>query len=324
VKTEADGIGVAVIGFGNAGRQHVAAVQALPDLRLAAVVDTDSAAAGRAREAGLPVRPRPEVLADPAVDVVAVCLPPGHRPAVVADAVAAGKHLILEKLPARSPPELRGILDATASAGLLSTVMFQHRFALPEELRRRTPERFADAVATLLISRPRPDGHYRKGWRAEPEDAVGGVSVHLGAHYLDLACQLLGEPVDATPLSRTDAVVGIETELCGHITFRSGARLTVTMTCRSSARFEQLAVLGRRDWAEIRAGATAGELDGRALAAPARPAADLRQDVYRELADALRGGPAPDLSRLDRSTGVVSILDGLLGTHIGTTVRVAA
>lgn len=324
MKAEAGGIGIAVIGFGNAGRQHVTAVQALPGVRLAAVVETDSAAARRAREAGLPVRPRQEVLADPAVGVVAVCLPPGHRPAVLADAVAAGKHLILEKLPARSPPELRGILDAVARAGLFSTVMFQHRFALPEQLRGKTPERFADAVGTLLISRPRSDAHYREGWRAEPETAVGGVSVHLGAHYLDLACQLLGEPVDVTPLSRTDAAAGIDTELCGHITFRSGARLTVTMTCRASARFEQLTVLGRRDWAEIRAGATAGELDGRALTAPARPAADLRQDVYRELADALRGGPAPDLSRLDRSTGVVAVLDGLLGTHVGTTTRVTA
>lgn len=323
MKAEADGIGVAVIGFGNAGRQHVAAVQALPGVRLGAVVETGSAAARRAREAGLPVRPWQEALADPAVDVVAVCLPPGHRPAVLADAVAAGKHLILEKLPARSPPELRGILDAAARAGLFSTVMFQHRFALPGELRGKTPERFVDAVGTLLISRPRSDAHYQEGWRAEPETAVGGVSVHLGAHYLDLACQLLGEPVDVTPLSRTDAAVGIETELCGHITFRSGAQLTVTITCRASARFEQLTLLGRHDWAEIRAGATAGELDGRALAAPARPAADLRQDVYRELADALRGGPAPDLSRLDRSTGVVAVLDGLLRTPAGTTVRVA-
>ncbi|MEU2060329.1 Gfo/Idh/MocA family oxidoreductase [Streptomyces sp. NPDC013455] len=318
------GVGITVVGFGNAGRQHVAAVQALHGVRLAGVVETDPAAARRAREAGLPVRPLGEALADPGVDAVAVCLPPGGRPPVVADAVAAGKHLVVEKLPARSPAELDGILAAADRADLFSTVMFQHRFALPDQLRTKAPERFADAVGSLLISRPRSDDHYREGWRAEPEAAVGGVSVHLGAHYLDLACQLLGEPVAVTCLSRTDAAAGIDTELSGHIAFRSGARLTVTVTCRAAARFEQLTVLGRQDWVEVRAGATTGELDGRPLTAPARPAAELRQDVYRELAGALRGGPAPDLSRLDRSTGVVAVLDGLLHSRVGTTRRVAA
>ncbi|MFF6807552.1 Gfo/Idh/MocA family oxidoreductase [Streptomyces sp. NPDC012616] len=317
-------VGIAVVGFGNAGAQHVAAVQALPGVRLAAVVESDPAAARRAREAGLPVRPLSEALADPGTDAVAVCLPPGHRPAVLADAVAAGKHLIIEKLPARLPAELDEILAASARAELFSTVMFQHRFALPGPLRDEAPERFADAVGSLLISRPRSADHYREGWRAEPEAAVGGVSVHLGAHYLDLACQLLGEPVAITCLSRTDAVAGIDTELSGHIAFRSGARLTVTVTCRAAARFEQLTVLGRQDWVEVRAGATAGEVDGRPLAAPARPAAELRQDVYRELADALRGGPAPDLSRLDRSSGVVRILDGLLHSVVGANRQVAA
>ncbi|MFH8337453.1 Gfo/Idh/MocA family protein [Streptomyces sp. AM6-12] len=317
------GVGIAVIGFGNAGRQHVAAVQALPGVRLAAVVETDPAVARRARDEGLPVRPLPEVLADPAVDAVAVCLPPGHRPPVLADAVAAGRHLVVEKLPARSTGELAEILAASARAELFSTVMFQHRFALPEALRTKAPERFAEAVGNLLISRPRSAAHYREGWRAEPEAAVGGVSVHLGAHYLDLACQLLGEPVAVTCLSRTDVAAGIDTELCGHVAFRTGARLTVTVTCRAAARFEQLTVLGRQDWVEVRTGTTTGEVDGRPLAVPARPAAELRQDVYRELADALRGGQAPDLSRLDRSAGVVAVLDGLLHASVGATRRVA-
>lgn len=201
--------GIAVVGFGNAGRQHVAAIMAVGGTRLAGVVEIDPVAAGRASASGLPVRPLREVLEDDAVDLLALCVPPGGRSPITADALAAGKHLLVEKLPARCAAELGELMLAAKRAGCLAGVMFQHRFALPEPLRAGAPERFANAAAGLLVSRPRSRTHYRAGdWRSRPETAVGGVTAHLGVHYLDLACQLLGEPVTVRPLARMDAAPG--------------------------------------------------------------------------------------------------------------------
>jgi predicted dehydrogenase len=317
-------VGIAVVGFGNAGRQHVEAIGAVPDALLVAVVDTDPDGVRRATDARLPVLPLSTVLADPTVGLVALCVPPGERPSLTEAALAAGKHLLVEKPPARSAAELEDLLLAAARARRLAGVMFQHRYALPEPLRTGAPERFANGVATLLIARPRAAAHYRAGWRSRPETAAGGVAVHLGVHYLDLACQLLGEPVAVRPLSRTDATPGIDVEVCGHVSFRCGAEMSVTVTSRVAVRYEQLTVLGEHDWVELRSGAATGMLDGQQIATPARPAHDLRTAVYQELVEAVRGGSAPDLAALSRSVGVATVLDGLLATPLTTGTGLAA
>ncbi|GAA0443920.1 oxidoreductase [Acrocarpospora corrugata] len=301
--------GVAVVGYGNAGRQHL---DALGD-RSYAVVEQDPRAAARARAAGLPVRELDDVLADDAIQALALCLPPGVRAGIAAKAVAAGKHLLLEKPPARTPEELAALLSLADAGGVLAAVMFQHRFALPGELRSADAARFAGAVASLTVSRARPDAHYQtSGWRSDPRDALGGVTAHLGVHYLDLACQLLGTPRAVTPLSRTDAVPGIDTQVCGHIAFESGAQLSVAVTSRSPARFEQLTVLGADTWLEVRSGAVTGEIDGRPITRAASPASRLRTEVYQELFSAMAGRADLDLAALRRSHGVVKALDGLL------------
>ncbi len=316
--------GVAVVGLGNAGRQHLAAVDATPGARLAAVIETDQDRARWAGAAGLPVRTLEQALADPAVDLLAVCLPPGQRPPVTRAALAAGKHLLVEKLPARDSAELRDLLRRATRAGLTTGVMFQHRYVLPEALRAGAAERLADAAAVLLVSRPRSATHFRAGdWRSRPEIAVGGVTAHLGVHYLDIACQLLGEPAEVTPLARADAAPGIDVQVCGHIRFANGAHLTVTVTSRAAVRHEQLTVLGERDWLSLLGGAVTGQLDGQPIAEPARPAAELRVEVYRELVAALRGGPPADLAALSRSAGVTAALDALLARPAEVAAEVA-
>src|SRR6185436_15268314 len=128
-----------------AGRQHLDAIDRTAGGWLVAAVEDDPVTADRARAAGVPVRPFAEVLADPAVDLVALCVPPGDRPPIIADALAAGKHLLVEKVPARSASELDELLAATHRANRSAGVMFQHRFALPESLRNGAPQRFAHA-----------------------------------------------------------------------------------------------------------------------------------------------------------------------------------
>jgi predicted dehydrogenase len=275
------------------------------------VVETDPAVAATS---SAPVRNLDDVLADVAVDVVAVCLPPGERAGVVRAAITARKHLILEKPPALDVAELDTTLKACERAGLLAAVMCQHRFALPAATwGAESAQRFGGATASIVVSRPRPDAHYSSGWRGLRDSAGGGVTAHLGVHYLDLACQLLGAPVRVQRLTRTEAAPGIDVRLDGLVEFAGGGTLTVAITSRSSARMEHLTVLGSDSWIEVRDGATNGALGQRPLGGPARPAAELRTQVYREIASAVTRHAQLDRASLLRARPVTLCLQGFLG-----------
>lgn len=95
-------IRTAVIGLGDIGRAHAQAVDETEGLELVAICDTDPGA-----EAKFPFRlhhTRPsrysdpsEVIAHEEVDAVFVCVPDHHHEALAIAALAAGKHVFLEK-----------------------------------------------------------------------------------------------------------------------------------------------------------------------------------------------------------------------------------
>jgi len=93
-------IQIAVAGAGRWGRNHVRVLDALPGARLTWVIDPDAAC----REAAAARAPRArmtatlaEALADPRLDAVVVASPGPSHHAVAAAAIAAGKHVLVEK-----------------------------------------------------------------------------------------------------------------------------------------------------------------------------------------------------------------------------------
>ncbi|MBF6337197.1 Gfo/Idh/MocA family oxidoreductase [Nocardia abscessus] len=307
-------VGVAVVGLGNAGQGHIAAIENCPECSVVAGVEPDAEVA---RRASIPIRDFTEVLRDDATDVVAFCLPPGGRAELVTRALRSGKHVVVEKPPAQDVSELDGLTATARAAERFAAVMFQHRFCLPDQLTAVDPsvlaDRFAGAIGSLVVSRPRVDTYYELGWRSHAAVAIGGVTAHLGVHYLDLACQILGPIADAEVLSRVEAAPGVDSELVGHIRFVSGAVLNVTVTSRSKHRCEHLAIFGSNDRVEIRDGACTGEFDGSAITRAARPAVELRAEVYRRLSVAVRDGSDLGVIALSRSRFVTDALARLSG-----------
>ena len=87
---------IAIVGFGKIARtQHVPAIAATPGAALVAVADPNVA------EAGVPLFPDLQALLrdGPEFDAVALCTPPQVRSVQAAIALAANKHVLLEKPP---------------------------------------------------------------------------------------------------------------------------------------------------------------------------------------------------------------------------------
>ena len=199
-------LGVGVLGYGFMGKTHTFAHKAMGfyydpppvDCRLLAVCEATEALAEAARAAGGFARattdPR-DVIDDPEVGLVHVCTPNAeHLPALRA-AIAAGKHVYVDKPVTASgaeADELEGLLPGYRGK---AQVALQYRF-FPATIRAK------QLVAEGFLG---PVTHFRAAYlhsgSVDPAKAVnwkstaaagGGVIRDLGSHVLDLLWWLIG------------------------------------------------------------------------------------------------------------------------------------
>jgi D-galactose 1-dehydrogenase len=117
---------VAIVGFGKIARdQHVPAIAATDGVELAAIAS---------RNASLPGIPHASTLDEllrsgPPIDAVALCTPPQVRHAQAATALAAGKHVMLEKPPGATVAEITPLTTAARAAQRTLFATWHSRFA---------------------------------------------------------------------------------------------------------------------------------------------------------------------------------------------------
>ena len=117
---------IAIVGFGKIARdQHVGAIAAVPDATLAAVAS---------RNASLPGLPHFATIEEllekgPPIDAVSLCTPPQVRRAQAAAALAAGKHVMLEKPPGTGVAELDPLIAMAAEAKRTLFATWHSRYA---------------------------------------------------------------------------------------------------------------------------------------------------------------------------------------------------
>ena len=110
---------VGVLGAGFMGSTHARAYHAMPGVEVAEIyAHSGNRASTLAEELATTwTDDLAAVLADPVVDAVDICLPsPQHRPAAEA-AVAAGKHVLLEKPIAMTMADADALVALAASTG---------------------------------------------------------------------------------------------------------------------------------------------------------------------------------------------------------------
>ena len=189
-------ITVAILGGGFMGAAHAANYKALEGrVRVKTVASRQSErAAAVADSVGAELTGDVDAaIRDPDVDAVDICLPTGLHRETAEAALAAGKHVFLEKPIALRLEDADAIVAAAERAEGFFMVGLVLRF-WPEyvELRRRVSAGELGrplAVSTFRLSPPAD----WNDWMADPAQS-GGVPVDLLVHDFDQMNWLLGEP----------------------------------------------------------------------------------------------------------------------------------
>jgi predicted dehydrogenase len=224
-------IGFGLLGAGLIAPFHAKAIQASPECRLVAASDLD---AGRLEKLTAQFGCRAyatlaEMLADPEVQVVNVLTPNHlHYDAVVA-AARAGKHVLVEKPPAMSLAEVRGMIAAGEAAGVRIGVVLQCRTRkATQSIRQAIAEgRFGRIYhADTYMKWFRPAEYYRTdAWRGSRRSG-SGVTIAQAFHYIDLLQYLVG-PVRAVHARMTNLAhpgVELEDDLLSFVDYRNGGQ----------------------------------------------------------------------------------------------------
>ena len=243
-------LGVGIRGAGQVAVEHARAIEKNPHLRLAAVCSrsmesalrlaaqfapqaetpgdqASQAKASKSKAAPPRVYERyPDLLADPQVDIVSICMPNYLHAREAIQAFAAGKHLLLEKPPAVSYEELHDLREAAGKAQTKSVVSFVSRWH---------PQ--IKNIRALLDKKAIGDVYYaemdywhgiKPSFSSYPwirrREFAGGAMITGGCHAADLARHLKGEIAEVSAYScRNRQDFDYDTTLVAAVRFADGA-----------------------------------------------------------------------------------------------------
>jgi len=191
-----EGPAVGLISCGSMGMSLGKAMAASGAARLVAVADVDEtkASAAAAELGAEPYSSHTALLAHPGLDAVIVAAPPFLHAPIALDAIAAGKHVFVEKPFAVTLEACDQVIAAARAAGV--------RLMVGQVLRYYpTWRRLREMVAEGLVGRPVGIqmtrvgggwGTWQTPWRREMAKS-GGILMEINAHEIDFLAVIGGE-----------------------------------------------------------------------------------------------------------------------------------
>ena len=200
---------IAIAGCGMVAGVHVAALTEIPDAR---ILGAWSRSAERTQRFSEQHRIRgyqsyEELLGDPEIDAVIICLPAGHHAEYGVRAAAAGKHVIVEKPIDVSIAKAEVLIGACRTHGRRVSVIFQNRFTPAARRVREALDRgmlgrliLGDAYVKWYRS---PEYYTSNAWRGTKAIDGGGVLMTQAIHTIDLLQWMMGGITRVCGLVRT-------------------------------------------------------------------------------------------------------------------------
>lgn len=180
---------------------HALAIKQTPGARLVAVADR---APGRALEfaakhqIAFATSDVQELVARADIDVVCVSTPSGAHLEPALAAIAAGKHVIVEKPLEITTARADELIAAAERAGVLLAPIFQSRFGAGAQRVKAAIE--AGRLGRLVLASAYVKWHrakdYYTGWKGTLALDGGGAVINQGVHGLDLLQWFAGLPVE--------------------------------------------------------------------------------------------------------------------------------
>ncbi|MDO8538823.1 MAG: Gfo/Idh/MocA family oxidoreductase [Opitutaceae bacterium] len=193
---------VGIVGFGFIGPHHLDAIRRLGFAEVTGIATVSEQDARRQAERyhiSNHYASWRQLVADPAIDVVDVATPTNLHAPVALAAIAAGKHVIVDKPMALNTREAKKMHDAARRAGVVNAVTFSIRYNVMLQQARAMIAR--GAVGDIRVA----TGHYWQewltketdfNWRLDPKQggALGMIS-DAGAHWYDMVQHVTGRRI---------------------------------------------------------------------------------------------------------------------------------
>jgi len=256
-------ISIGIIGYGYAGQQHARAISATEGVCLRLVAESDP---GKRAVAKVPtVADYRTLLENDLIQAVSICLPHDLHEEVTSAALAAGKHVLVEKPLARDVSAGRRLCDLAAGASRILMVEMTHRFLAPllEAYALIGDGSIGEVLAVdeVLIEDIGLFGAL-PAWMFDHASAGGGVGLTSGVHLLDHISWILRErlTLKSACFGYTQELGTIEDTASFSLEARSGVPVHV-LTCwrkNGGGLDGQLAIIGTRGklvvwpWSRVR------------------------------------------------------------------------
>jgi predicted dehydrogenase len=215
---DAPTIGVGMLGYAFMGKAHTNALKKLPYMMYPPVaIPRLVAIAGRNADAVQEAAKRygyekaytdwRQLIDDPDVQLFDNSGPNNLHAEPCIAAAAAGKHILCEKPLGRNAEESKAMRDAVDKAGVKGMVAFNYRFVPAIRQIRDLIARGAFGqiyhFRAVYLQEWIADVNFGMVWRLDSSVAGSGALGDLGAHIIDLARFLIGEPARISAMTKT-------------------------------------------------------------------------------------------------------------------------
>ncbi|HTZ48838.1 MAG TPA: Gfo/Idh/MocA family oxidoreductase [Verrucomicrobiae bacterium] len=240
---------VGLIGFGLGGRSfHAPVINAVPGLRLAAILQRSGDSAAQLYPHARIVRTLDELLAIDSIRLIAISTPNQTHFSLAQRCLEAGRHVVVDKPFTTTVAEAVTLLEFAQQKKLVLSVYHNRRFdadfqALRQNIAAGALGRVLRFESTYDRFRPSPKPG---AWREQPGPG-SGILYDLAPHLIDQAMTLLGTPQALSADVRTERHnISTDDAFDIFLYYPQGVRALLRATMMSANPRPRLVVLGEK------------------------------------------------------------------------------